>query len=84
MFEYLFTFRALTPAQNARGVLHTNAIEAQLARAPKQISQKGCGYVLRVSSSAGLRALSVLRAQHQSFMHLYRVFRSGKIEEVRV
>ena len=58
MFEYYFTFRAVTPAQSARNVLHSGGVAAAIGRAPRQLSMQGCGYVLRVAPQAGLRALS--------------------------
>ena len=84
MFEYYFTFRAVTPAQSARHVLHTGGVAAVLGRAPRQLSMQGCGYVLRVAPQAGLRALGLLRTAHMPFVHMYRVYGSGAVEEVTV
>ena len=45
---------------------------------------QGCGYVLRVAPQAGLRALGLLRTAHAAFVHMYRVYASGAVEEVAV
>ena len=84
MFFYLYTFHTLTGAQSAKSTLSAKGVSAQLIRAPKALSRHGCGYALRVSSSSGLRALSVLQSSGQSFGHLYRFFSNGNYEEVRV
>ena len=81
MFEYYFTYRALTPAQSARNVLFTNGIGARVDRAPRTLSTNGCGYVLRVAAQNGLRAASLLRLS--GFGHIYRVYHGGAAEEVR-
>ena len=81
MFEYYFTFRALTPAQSARNVLLSNGIGACVDRAPRKLSSNGCGYVLRVAAQNGLRTASLLRSA--GFGHIYRVYHGGATEEVR-
>lgn len=50
MFVYDFSFRSLTAAQDGRSVLQNAGVFSQLARAPKQIAEQGCGYVLEVES----------------------------------
>ena len=78
MFDYLFTFRSLTAAQRARSVLNAGGIRAPIARTAKRLSANGCGYAIRV------RALHLLRGADAGYAHLYRVFESGSMEEVRV
>lgn len=83
MFEYLFTFRSLTPAQSGRNVLADNGLWVRLERSPKGLSAQGCGYVLRVQASGGMRALALLREKGVAFSHMYRMFHTGRTEEVR-
>lgn len=83
MFDYLFTFRSLTAAQRAKALLRDGSVFSVLERAPKRPSGQGCGYVLRVSSGDGMRALRLLRAGGAGFGHLYRLFQNGQLEEVR-
>ncbi len=83
MFEYYFTFRAVTQAQSARHVLYLGGIAAVLGRAPRQLSMQGCGYVLRIPAQSGVRALALLRTGHAAFVHMYRVYQSGAVEEVQ-
>lgn len=84
MFEYLFTFRSLTAAQSARSVLSADGIRAPVGRAPKRMSANGCGYTLRVSARDGIRALHLLKEKGTEYAHLYRAYRSGSMEEVRL
>ena len=84
MFEYLFTFQSLTAAQSARSVLNTEGIRAPVGRSARKLSANGCGYVLRVSARDGIRALHVLRKNGAEYVHLYRVYPSGMLEEGRV
>lgn len=83
MFDYLFTFRALTPAQSARNVLSSAGIPALLERAPRTLSTQGCGYVLRVGANGAMQALSVFRSRNVGYARLYRAFYNGTVEEVR-
>lgn len=84
MFEYLFTFRSLTAAQSARSVLSADGIRAPVGRTAKRMSASGCGYAVRVSAHDGIRALHILRGKNVEYAHLYRVFQSGTLEEVRM
>src|SRR5699024_3056452 len=48
MYDYYFTFRSMTQAQRAVGVLQQAAIYAVLERTPRAISPQGCGYAVKV------------------------------------
>lgn len=84
MFDYLFTFRSLTAAQRARSVLNAGGIRAPIVRTAKRLSANGCGYAIRVGARDGVRALHLLRGADVGYAHLYRMFESGSMEEVRV
>lgn len=82
--EFLFTFRALTTAQNARSVLSAAGIRALVGRTTKRMSANGCAYAVRVNGKSGIRAVHLLRAKGVDFLHVYRIFRNGSMEEIRL
>lgn len=84
MFEYLFTFRSLTPAQSGKNLLAGAGLWVQLERSSKRISSQGCGYVLRVQAAGGMRALALLQSNKIPFSHMYRQFQHGGLEEMRL
>ena len=84
MFEYLFTFRSLTPAQSGQKLLAQAGLWVRLERSPKRLSSQGCGYVLRTQANGGMRAAALLRENRIAFAHIYRIFQSGGLEEVRL
>ncbi len=77
-----FSFRSLTAAQSGRGVLLEQGIGALLSRAPKSISELGCGYVLQVAEADGARALAVLRHWGIGFRRIFRQLEGGSLQEV--
>lgn len=81
MFFYEFTFRSLTAAQQARNVLATGGIGAELLRAPQAIARQGCAFVLRVWAGNGARAADLLRAWQTRFLRVFRVYENGDVEE---
>ena len=72
MFVYDFSFRSLTAAQDGRSVLQNAGVFSQLARAPKQIAEQGCGYVLEVDGPS------------MSGSPRSRMMRSGQCEAISV
>ena len=82
MFVYDFSFRSLTGAQNGRSVLQDSGIASLLTRAPKWISEQGCGYVLEVSSFDGELAAHVLRCSSVGFRRIFRQYDTGEMEEL--
>lgn len=84
MFVYEFTFRSFTAAQGGRGVLQQAGIGCELLRAPRSLSDQGCGYVLRVQAQEGMAAAQALRAWHVSFVQLYRCFPNGVCQEAEL
>ena len=82
MIVYDFSFRSLTGAQTGRSVLQDTGIASALMRAPRQISEQGCGYVLEVAEPEGALAAQVLRSRQISFRRLFRQYENGEIEDV--
>ena len=81
MFVYDFSFRSLTAAQDGRSVLQDIGIPSQLLRAPKAISEQGCGYVLEVSDFEGAQAAEMLRRRGIGFRRVFRRYDNGAVEE---
>ena len=84
MFIYAFTFRSFTAAQSGRNVLQQLQIDAQLQRAPKRLTEQGCGYVLRVAAPAGASAAEALRAYGAPVVQIYRCFPNGLCQEAEL
>lgn len=82
MFVYDFSFRSLTGAQNGRSVLQDSGIASLLTRAPKRISEQGCGYVLEVSGADGELAAHELRRSGVGFRRIFRQYDTGEMEEL--
>ncbi len=81
MFVYDFSFRSLTAAQDGRSVLQNAGVFSQLARAPKQIAEQGCGYVLEVRRSGRRRCADAVFAGGVRFRRVFRQFDNGFVEE---
>ena len=52
--------RSLTYAQRASSVLERSGITASIARAPQELTDRGCGYCVKVSPRRFHEALAVL------------------------
>ena len=81
MFVYDFSFRSLTAAQDGRSVLLDMGLASQLTRAPKRISEQGCGYVLEVAGDDGVLAAEVLTSRGVRFRRVFRRYDNGEVEE---
>lgn len=82
MFDYYFTFRSITPAQRAQGVLQKMNMDAQLRRLPKYLSGRGCGYAVAVQAAHGANAARALRSFGVSYGAVYKISFDGAYEEV--
>ncbi|MDD3165078.1 MAG: DUF3343 domain-containing protein [Oscillospiraceae bacterium] len=61
MQECYITFRSVTDAQRGEMVLNRIGIAAVLVRTPKMISNRGCGYSLRLPGGICATALRELQ-----------------------
>lgn len=82
MYEYYFTFRSVTGAQNAMMALEERGIPAVFLRTPRFLSRVGCGYAIKLSYSDGYGAAAILRQEEIPFERFFRVFPDGIGEEV--
>lgn len=79
-FNYLITFRSITYAQKAEGILLRASIDCRLQRTPRELSTRGCGYCLYIRGGDALAAVELLRNQQIMFGKIY-ALGSGGMEE---
>ena len=79
--EWLITFRSVTFAQKGERLLKRSGIECMLQRTPKELSERGCGYCLRLRAKDALDAVELLRENQLTFGKIYSLSDSGRPEE---
>ena len=79
--EWLITFRSITFAQKAQWALSRRKIRCTLQRTPKALTERGCGYCLRISGSDAVSALTVLQQEKLKYEKLYAIGEGGDMEE---
>lgn len=81
---YYITFRSVTLAQRGEELLKRAGIGCSLQRTPKSLSQRGCGYSLRVRDRDALAAIALLQDDGVNFGKLYAIGDDGRVEERQV
>lgn len=79
--EWLITFRSVTYAQRGERLLQQGKIPCRLQRTPKHLTERGCGYCLRISGMDVPRAVHLLRRGQLPFEKLYALNEDGSTEE---
>lgn len=79
--EWLITFRSVTFAQRGEKVLHSRGIQCVMQRTPKKLTERGCGYCLRVRDADVFKAVELLRREKLSYEKVYAVSNDGITEE---
>ena len=79
--EWMITFRSVTFAQRAERILRSRQILCRLQRTPKYLTERGCGYCLRLSQADVDVAVGLLRREKLQFEKLYAVHENGTTEE---
>ena len=82
MSMYFITFRSVTPAQRGEGLLRKNGLRCTLARTPRWMEEKGCGYCLRLPPKRIQEAVGLLRTGQVPFRKIYCQRDDGSVEEV--
>lgn len=82
-FHYI-TFRSVTFAQKAERALKRGGLECTMQRTPKELSQRGCGYCLKVRPGAIIRAKQILETDGLDYGKFYGVSSDGSIEELHL
>ena len=81
MKQWLITFRSITFAQHGERALKNSGIPCALHRSPKAISQRGCGYCLRLRDRDAIRAVGILQKERLAYEKVYVLLEDGKMEE---
>ena len=81
---YFITFRSVTLAQRGERVLGEEGLRCTLARTPRWMEEKGCGYCLRLRTDEIGRWVAVLRQKGVGFRRIYIRRPDGEIREVAV
>lgn len=84
MSVYFITFRSVTLAQRGEGILAGEGLRVTLARTPRWMEERGCGYSLRLRTDDPGRWAQLLRRRGIEFRKVYRRHDDGEIEEVVV
>lgn len=78
---YLITFRSITYAQKGERILKEMGVSCTLQRTPKILTQRGCGYCLRLGNYDIASAIAELKNRHTPFGKVYAVDAQGTPEE---
>lgn len=78
--DWLITFRSVTYAQKAERRLKGAGIDCTLQRTPRELSEQGCGYCLRLRGTDTAAAVTLLRENQLAFGKVY-ALSSGHPEE---
>ncbi len=78
----LITFRSVTPAQRAEGLLRRAGFECSIRRTPRWMEAQGCGYSVWLRTSDVARAVALLRQGEVSFRKVYLRRENGTMEEM--
>lgn len=79
--DMLITFRSITFAQRGQRALQNFGINCYLQRTPRYLSERGCGYCLRIRPADGAAGVGVLRANQIPFGKAYAMGADGIPEE---
>ena len=77
---WLITFRSVTVAQKAEKLLKTAGYFCALQRTPKTLSERGCGYCLRLRERDGREAVTRLREYLITYGKVYALTEDGMQE----
>ena len=84
MNVYFITFRSVTLAQRGESVLAGEGQACTLARTPRWMEERGCGYALRLRCEQVEPWAALLRRRGIEFRKVYRRTSGGEIEEVEL
>ncbi len=79
--EWLITFRSITFAQKGQWALSRRKIPCTLQRTPKALTERGCGYCLRISGRDAASAVMILQREKLNYEKLYAIGENGDVEE---
>lgn len=79
--EWLITFRSVTFAQRGERILRNNRIACQMQRTPKYLTERGCGYCLRLPGVNISETMDILRRETLPYEKVYAVKEDGSTLE---
>ena len=79
--EWLITFRSVTYAQRGERVLRNSRIACRMQRTPRHLTERGCGYCLRLQSGDVREAMEILRREKLPYERVYAVNEDGSTQE---
>ncbi len=80
----LITFRSVTPAQRAEGILRRAGLECGVQRTPRWMEEQGCGYSLRLKCQDVMPALELFRGNDVPYRKIYFRREDGRMEEMHL
>ena len=81
MEHYFILARSVTFAQRMQKLLERNGIRCQIARAPRDMTDLGCAYTVRVAAENLPAALTILRGTSLAPVQIFS-YRLGQYREV--
>ena len=82
--EWIITFRSVTFAQKGERTLRRGGLDCRLARTPKHLSERGCGYCLRIWTEDVSRSVELLRKNRVNMRRVYIQKGDGQLEAVEL
>ena len=83
MEYYLMLARSVTYAQRMQRVLLRSGLRCQIARAPRDLTDRGCAYVLRVAAPDLSQALIALHRESLDPVQIF-LYQHGYYQEVGI
>ena len=83
MEYYLILARSVTYAQRMQRVLLRSGLRCQIARAPRDLTDRGCAYVLRVAAPDLSQALIALHRESLDPVQIF-LYQHGYYQEVGI
>ena len=84
MMDCFITFRSVTLAQRGEKALREAGLGCTLARTPRWMEEKGCGYCLRFKCQDILPWVDILRKRGIPFRRVYLRDMDGQMGEVEL
>ena len=82
MEQCYISFRSVTLAQRAEGILKGEGYRCYLQRAPKWMGQRGCSYALGVRRETVAGCVAALQQEQAVFSKVYCQYADGRREEL--
>lgn len=81
---YYVTFRSVTFAQKAERALKRSGVDCSIQRTPRELSQRGCGYCIRLRPGQAIQVKQLLDAEKLDYGRIYGVRVDGHFEEMHL